>query len=83
MTECTALCSAIDQLNWLAGMSRPEISFEICNVASTVNWLAGMSRPEISFEIWNVASTVKEAITCNAIQINSFTSRTADQQVLF
>ena len=32
----TALRSAIGQLNWLAGMSRPEISFEICNVASKV-----------------------------------------------
>ena len=35
-TECTALHSAIGQLNWLAGMSRPVISFEICNVASKV-----------------------------------------------
>ena len=34
-TEHTALHSAIGQLNWLAGMSRPQfISSEICNVAS-------------------------------------------------
>ena len=35
-TERTALCSAIGQLNWLAGISMPDISFEICNVASKV-----------------------------------------------
>ena len=35
-TECTALHSAIGQQNRLAGMSRPEICFEISSVASKV-----------------------------------------------
>ena len=35
--ETTSLRASLGKLNWLAGMTRPEISFEVCQISTRVN----------------------------------------------
>ena len=69
-TERTALRSAIGQLNWLAGMSRPEISFEICNVASKVKEATIRDAIQINKVITRVQSA-ETHVTFPPLDLNS------------
>ena len=68
--ESTALCSAIGQLNWLAGMSRPEINFEICNVASKVKEATICDAIQINKVITRVQSEETQ-VTFPPLDLNS------------
>ena len=69
-TESTALCSAIGQLNWIAGMSRPEINHKICNVASKVKEATICDAIQINKDITRVQSE-ETHVTLPPLDLNS------------
>ena len=72
-TEHTALRSPICQLNWLAGMSRPEISFETCNVASKVKHATTRDAIQLNEVITRVQSEETfPSLDLNSVRVKAY-----------